>query len=59
MCVNGPSVWIGLHLDLRLLSRTLSDTFYNWLKTVLFDGAGVGSASEYIVGDLERRFRNS
>ena len=27
-CVNGPSVWNGLPFKLRLLSRTLSDTFY-------------------------------
>jgi len=45
-CVNGPSVWNGLPLELRLLSRTLSDTFYRRLKTVLFDCAEVGSASE-------------
>jgi len=44
-CVNGPSVWYGLSLELRLISRTLSDTFYNRLKTVLFERAGVGSAS--------------
>ena len=36
----------GFPLELRLLSRTLSDTFYRRLKTVLFDRAGVGSASE-------------
>jgi len=34
-CVNCPSVWNGLPLELRLLSRTLSDTFYCRLKTVL------------------------
>src|SRR6218665_549600 len=45
-CVNGPSVWNGLPLELRLLSRMLSDTFYRHLKTVLFDRAGVESASE-------------
>jgi len=45
-CVNGPSVWSGLPLELLLLSRTLTNTFYNRLKTVLFDGAGVGSAIE-------------
>jgi len=45
-CVNGPSVRYGLPLELRLLSGTLSDTFYRRLKTVLFDRAGVGSASE-------------
>src|SRR6218665_332646 len=43
-CVNGLSVWNGLTFELRLISRTLSDTFYNHLKTVLFDQ--VGSASE-------------
>jgi len=40
LCVN------GLPLELRLLSRTLSDIFYCHLKTVLFGHAGVGSASE-------------
>ena len=34
--VVGPSVWIGLPLELRLLPRSLSDTFYRRLKTVLF-----------------------
>jgi len=29
-----------------LLSRTLSESFYNHLKTILFDRAGVGSTSE-------------
>jgi len=45
-CVNGPSVWNALPLELRLLSRMPSDTFYNRLKTVHFGRAGVGSASE-------------
>jgi len=45
-CVNGPAVWNGLPLDLRLLSGTFSDTFYNRLKTTLVDRAGVGSAFE-------------
>jgi len=35
-----PTVWNGL------LPRTLSDTYYNHLKTVLFDRTGVGSTSE-------------
>ena len=35
-CVNDPSVWNSLPLELRLLSRTLSDTFFNRLKTALF-----------------------
>src|SRR6218665_784380 len=39
------AVWNGLPLVL-LLPRTLSDTFYNHLKTVLFDRAQVGSTSE-------------
>src|SRR6218665_3356490 len=42
----GPTVWNSLPPALRLLPRTLSDTFYNHLKTVLFDRAGVGSTSE-------------
>jgi len=33
-------------LVLCLLPRTLSDPFYNQLKTVLFDHAGVGSTFE-------------
>src|SRR6218665_2376241 len=41
-CVNGPSVWNGLPLEWRLLSRTLSDTFYHRLKTVDFECAEVG-----------------
>ena len=44
--VVAPTVWNGLPPALRLLPRTLSDTFYNQLKTVLFDRAGVGSTSE-------------
>jgi len=42
----GPSVWNGRPLELRLLSRTPSGRFYCLLRTVLFDRAGVGSASE-------------
>ena len=45
--VVAPTVWNGLPPALRLLPRTLSDTFYNQLKTVLFDRAGVGSISEW------------
>jgi len=37
--VVGPSVWNGL-------PRVLSDTFYSRLKTVLFNRARDGSASE-------------
>src|SRR6218665_859930 len=44
--VVAPMVWNSLPPALRLLPRTLSDTFYNQLKTVLFDRAGVGSTSE-------------
>ena len=44
--VVGPTVWNGIYLELRLLPRTLSDTFYTNLKTVLFGRAGVGSTSE-------------
>ena len=44
--VVAPTVWNSLPPALRLLPRTLSDTFYNQLKTVLFDRAGVGSTSE-------------
>jgi len=40
--VEAPTVWNGLPLALCLLFRTLSDIFYNQLKTVLFDRAGVG-----------------
>src|SRR6218665_3538020 len=41
--VVAPTVWNSLPPALRLLPRTLSDTFYTQLKTVLFDRAGVGS----------------
>src|SRR6218665_4305 len=44
--VVDPSVWNGLPLSQRLLSRIRSDTFYSSLKTLLFSRAGVGSASE-------------
>src|SRR6218665_86470 len=44
--VVGPSVWNGLPLSQRLLPRILSDTFYSSLKTLLFNRASVGSASE-------------
>src|SRR6218665_3455732 len=40
--VVAPMVWNSLHPAPCLLPRTLSDTFYNQLKTVLFDRAGVG-----------------
>jgi hypothetical protein len=42
----GPVVWNALPLELRLFLRSLSDTFYKHLKTVLFVRAGVWSASE-------------
>jgi len=45
-CVNGLSALNGLPLELRLISRTFSDTVYNRLKTVPFDRAGVESVSE-------------
>src|SRR6218665_3368513 len=44
--VVAPTVWNSLPPALRLLPSTLSDTFYNQLKTVLFDRAVVGSTSE-------------
>ena len=44
--VGGPSTWNGLPLELRLVPRTFSPTFFSHLKTVLFGRAGVGSASE-------------
>jgi len=44
--VVAPKVWNGLLPALHLIPRTLSDAFYNQLKTVLFDCAGVGSTSE-------------
>ena len=44
--VVGPVVWNALPLELRLFPRSLSDTFYKHLKTVLFVRTGVGSASE-------------
>jgi len=46
-CVNGPSVWNDLPLELRFLSWTLIETFYNRLQIVLFSvlesGAHLGS----------------
>src|SRR6218665_1234351 len=44
--VVAPTVFNSLLPALCLLPRTHSDTFYNQLKTVLFDRAGVGSTSE-------------
>ena len=44
--VVGHSVWNGLLLAQRLPPRVHSDTFYSSLKTALFIGARVGSASE-------------
>src|SRR6218665_919352 len=44
--VVAPTVWNCHPPAPRLLPRTLSDTFYNQLKTILFDRAGVGSTSE-------------
>src|SRR6218665_579443 len=41
-----PSLWNGLPLSIRLLPRTLSQTFPSQLKAVLFGRVGVGSASE-------------
>jgi len=43
----GPSIWDGLPLSIRSLSRTLSQTFLSQLKVVLFGHAGVGSASDF------------
>jgi len=43
--VVAPTVWNDLPPALCLLPITLSDTFYNQLKTALFDRAGVGSTS--------------
>ena len=34
--MSDPSVWNGLPLELCLLSKTLSDTFYNLPNIVLF-----------------------
>ena len=39
----GPSVYNGLLLAQRLLSRILSDTLYSCLKTVLFSVHGPGA----------------
>jgi len=44
--VVGPSVWNGLPLAQRLLPRILPDTFYSSLKTVPFNRARAGNASE-------------
>src|SRR6218665_462781 len=42
----GPLVWNGLPLALRSLPRIFSQKFLQQLKTILFDRAGVESASE-------------
>src|SRR6218665_974124 len=44
--VVGPSTWNGLPPELRIFNRTTSPAFFSYLKTALFDRAGVGSASE-------------
>src|SRR6218665_4200196 len=44
--VVAPTVWNSLPPALHLLPRTLSNTLYNQMKTVLFDRAGDGSTSE-------------
>ena len=51
--VVGPVVWNGLPLELRLLPRSLSDTFYNRLKqfslAVLESGAPLSSPLEEVL----------
>jgi len=44
--VVGPSLWSGLSLAQSLFTRVLSDTFYAYLKTLLFSRTGIGSALE-------------
>src|SRR6218665_3014238 len=44
--VAGPSIWNDLPLSIRLLPRTLSQTFLSQHRAVLFGRVGVGSASE-------------
>src|SRR5688572_23339950 len=44
--VRGPSTWNDLPLELRLVPRTFSPTFFSHLKPVLFGRAGVRSASK-------------
>ena len=46
LCVNGPSVWNGLFLELRRLPRTLSDILYTRYHrlTVLESGAPLSSS---------------
>ena len=46
IAVVGPSIWNGLHLSIRSLPRTLSQTFLSQLKAVLFGRIWIGSASE-------------
>ena len=48
----GPSTWNGLPLELRLLSRPLSLSFFSHLKTVLFRSAGAGRWSNFLEGAL-------
>src|SRR5688572_5877777 len=44
--VVGPSIWNGLLLELRLLTRNSSPAFYTSLKTILFSRGWARSASE-------------
>jgi len=44
--VVGPSIWNGLPLEIRLLPRDTSSTFYRLLKTYLYHRGWTGSASE-------------
>ena len=59
-CVNGPSVWNGLPLELRLLSRTLSNTLYNHLLNFnCYFWPFWSRECLSVLGDLKRRYRNS
>ena len=58
--VLAPTVWNGLPPALYLLPRTISDPFYNQLKTFLFDRAGVGSSflEEVLYKSLNERMNS-
>jgi len=46
LSVVGPTIWIGLPIDLRHLRNSARSQFHHLLKIVLFRLAWVGRASE-------------
>jgi hypothetical protein len=56
--VVGPVVWNGLPLELRLLPRSLSDTFYNRLKTVLLAVLELGAPLSSPLQEVLYKYQN-